>query len=366
MKVPPFPDVWVAESARVADRLFGRPAKPLSGLVREMSEIYTRRREGISAATSPDVLQARLRFFFPRDFMKVVYPLAELHAQALLPKGRTWRILDLGAGIGTSTLGAAHFAAEMDVAERFEVDAYDLISDALKAFAELAPRAALPISLRRHAGDVQKRAMGERYDLILLGLVLNELRPEDALALVRSLRANLAPGGVLLILEPALRTTTRRLMELRSELLSEWSVLGPCLHQKVCPMLARAKDWCHEERAFTLPDELASVAKDAGLRWETSTFAYLALGTAPPSPPTHRLRVVSGRLKTKGKLELVGCGREGELTRWMRLDRHESEENAAFGDARRGDLLSFEPARAGRVQASDRVKRWGLETSRRD
>jgi hypothetical protein len=62
-------------------------------------------------------------------------------------------------------------------------------------------------------------------------------------------------------------------------------------------------------------------------------------------------RVVSAPLVTKGKREWFLCGdamTNGELrsgsTKAMRLDRERAPHNAAWDEARRGDILAFDPA----------------------
>jgi hypothetical protein len=58
------------------------------------------------------------------------------------------------------------------------------------------------------------------------------------------------------------------------------------------------------------------------------------------------LRVVSERFVTKGKEEAFVCGElslaEGRV-RAMRLDRDESEVNAAWNELSRGDVVAIEP-----------------------
>ena len=118
-------------------------------------------------------------------------------------------------------------------------------------------------------------------------------------------------------------------------------------------MLVREHDWCHEDLSVDLPDWLVPIARAAGLRFQGLTFSYLVLrrdgaSLASLHAAPSLLRDVSGVRRTKGKTERILCGRTAGMEaggglRAMRLDRAESESNAAWDEAERGDVLSFEP-----------------------
>ena len=61
----------------------------------------------------------------------------------------------------------------------------------------------------------------------------------------------LAPGGTIVIIEPALRETSRELLAVRDLLLSQTAqpaldVVAPCFWAGPCPALERERDWCHD------------------------------------------------------------------------------------------------------------------------
>src|SRR5262249_17307371 len=75
-------------------------------------------------------------------------------------------------------------------------------------------------------------------------------------------------------------------------------------------------------------------------------YSYLVLrttGVASTDPTLYR--IVSDRLRDKGRLRLYGCGPAGrhEL---VRLDRDASDANAALDDTERGDVIVVEGTRA--------------------
>lgn len=386
---PPFPlavsDTWAEVAARVGDRVFGKLPRPLWELVAIVSDAYNRERETLLGVTtsSSDGLQARLRFYLPRDSAKILSPLGELARAELLPK-RRWRVLDLGAGLGTTTLGAARVADHLGV-PGLDVLALDRDARALGAFAELAKEhealGIAPITLETRALDVTRLSDLREgpFDLVLAGLVLNELDLEARHRVIQSVAPLLAPEGAFVILEPALREITRDLHVLRdridaaaddrsasdatsgelaresnrgdvgaastettsSQAGSAWNVFAPCLRRGSCPMLETERDWCHEDEPFALPPKLAAVARHASLRFERLTYAYLTLrkdGRTLRDFVGDARRVVSMPLVSKGKRELLVCDDAGR-TLLRRLDREASEANADFGDSYRGDVL---------------------------
>jgi SAM-dependent methyltransferase len=336
----------------VSDEVFARA-------VAELSRVYTRAREDIErVASSKWAMAARLRFFLPRDLLKVVGPLAALERAGALPSGPEWRVLDLGAGLGATSLGVACFAARTGAAERLSVVAVDRDAGALTEMKALAAEARglglAPIRLETRRLDLAsaEARRGGPYDLVVVGLALNEGQRGSA-ALLRELAAVLAPGGALVVLEPALRVTTRALQRVRDELALGGPpyVFWPCPHAAPCPMLANERDWCHAELPVELPPPLAALAEGAGLRDEKLTYAGLVLRNEPGTelalaPQEGALRLVSALLPSKGKVEAIGCAPSGQLVRLMRLDRHAAAPNAGLDEARRGDALELAGAEA--------------------
>lgn len=386
---PPFPlavsDTWAEVAARVGDRVFGKLPRPLWELVAIVSDAYNRERETLLGVTtsSSDGLQARLRFYLPRDSAKILSPLGELARADLLPK-RRWRVLDLGAGLGTTTLGAARVARHLGV-PGLDVLALDRDARALDAFVEIAKEhealGVAPIALNARALDVTRLSDLREgpFDLVLAGLVLNELDLETRQRVIESVAPLLAPDGAFVILEPALREITRGLHVLRDRIdagasaidaatdattdavtRSSWNVFAPCLRRGPCPMLETERDWCHEDEPFALPPKLAAVARDASLRFERLTYAYLTLRkdgrTLRDFVGEDARRVVSMPLVSKGKRELLVCDDAGR-TLLRRLEREASDANADFGDSYRGDVLqvSLEETRVRKDRVVKRV-----------
>ncbi|HEY8431916.1 MAG TPA: hypothetical protein VIL20_26245, partial [Sandaracinaceae bacterium] len=200
---------WIELVNELAPRVLGRDDRTGSALaaqVAHLSEIYTRERSALGLAARDAA--ARLRFFFLRDLPKIEGPLAELAAVGALPRGETWRLLDVGAGLGTSILGAAALAMRAG-ARRVEVTVLERDAGALDVMGRLAERAAAeglvpPIDIDPRRVDLESVELSSlpRVDLVLVGLTLNELfadrseadRLDAREAVLRDLAARLDEG----------------------------------------------------------------------------------------------------------------------------------------------------------------------------
>lgn len=379
-KLPePLDPTWLDTLNEVARKLrlgpFDDPRLPQH--VSAMAAVYNDdKMPGLRA--SRDQLSARLHFWFPRDVPKVAGAVRELVAMGALRLGdKPLKVLDLGAGLGASHRGLARALAAGAPGKRgtLEVLAIDDDREALRIAASIAeqrPReGAVEIRLKTEERSIHGRNPRGRYDVVIIGQAISELdldKPEpervelNTERIVTLARDCLEPNGVLVIVEPALRTRARHLQRIRGAVIARGlHVIAPCLHHGRCPLLGREGDWCHEDLPVDLPEFLVPTAKRAGLRWEGLTYSYLLLARAPLNltgalaPATNRERAVSGLLITKGKRELVLCGDplRGAVSdddalgphgaRVGRLDRSRSEHNERLDTLGRGDIVTLGP-----------------------
>jgi ribosomal protein RSM22 (predicted rRNA methylase) len=304
----------------------------------ERSRRYTSERDQLAARpTDPAAdLAARAVFFTLCDAPKIAIPLAELANRGLLP-ARALRIVDVGAGCGALSIGIAAFVTDRPLDFTLLDRDTDALAIAKRALARIAPDARVVT----RGLDLVRDSTLPPADFVVLGSVLNELPPAARLPLITRALAAIADDGAVIIIEPALRETARALHQLRDAVLAARlaHVFAPCTRAIApCPMLADERDWCHEDRAVTLPPRTAELARVTHLRDDGLKFSYLVLRRAPAPMGDHAWRVVSPPRAPKGKLELDGCSDAG-LVQLRLLRRHRSDANRAFERAVRGDII---------------------------
>jgi ribosomal protein RSM22 (predicted rRNA methylase) len=232
--------------------------------------------------------------------------------------------------------------------------AADRSARALAAARDLASRAGERLATREwnpaRGRPLAELASGRRFDLVTMGHALNELfRGESAAerraALLEEALSLLAPGGSLVVIEPALRETSRALLSVRDLLVARGvPVRAPCLYRGPCPALARETDWCHAERPIEPPPLVVGIGRRAGLRKEAVKMSTLVLAPRsegwPEPPPGRVFRIVSEPLPSKGRLRYMGCGPEGRLGLALQA-KHLSERNRRFERLARGDVVEL-------------------------
>jgi ribosomal protein RSM22 (predicted rRNA methylase) len=168
---------------------------------------------------------------------------------------------------------------------------------------------------------------------------------ERRAALLEEAAALLAPGGSLVVVEPALRDTSRGLLAVRDLLVERgFTIRAPCLFRGACPALRREGDWCHAERPIEPPPLVGAIARAAGLRREAVKMSYLVVaprGEAWAAPPPGRIfRIVSEPLPSKGRLRYMACGPEGRMGLALQ-EKHVGPGNRAFEGLLRGDVVAL-------------------------
>jgi hypothetical protein len=349
------------------------PDRDLARAVERLSDLYTTGRGSLAREQADAAhLQAKREYFLASDAPKVALALDECAARsdafARIATLDTVRAVDLGAGVGATSVGFLAWLAGVRAARgimapvRVELHAIELGEPAARALEANAKTAAAAIgatlALKIEARDF-RRFTPPACDLILCQTAINELlvgvdHERETVQMVSSWSRS-APT---LVIEPALKLTTRALMSLRDAILALAGghggahVVAPCPHQHPCPMRACDGDWCHEARRIEPTPRVAAIDRIVGRRDERALFAFLATapGEPPPSLSPGIVRLVTETLGSRGKTERVVCRGDGELRLMRLLDREVRDGNRAFLDAERGSVLAIEP-----LPANDRI-----------
>lgn len=319
--------------------------------------------------------RAYLTYYLPVNLAKVQALLEEMPATTFATADRrgTFRILDLGSGPGTTALAALDWVSRHPTLQSAEVEVVSL-DRSERAIAEgrrlweayarkIPPTRARLMTVR---GDLEgggfdtiSKTLGQSdlqgyFDLIVMGNCLNELfrAAGDPIRkradLIRAAAPLLAPTGTVMIIEPALRDTSRNLHLVRNDLLGQaeppLGVYSPCLHDRPCPALVKDTDWCHEERPWNPPAFIQAIDQEVRFIKDALKFSYLLLRKdreriAPDVPEI--FRVVSELRVMKGEKRAWLCNQTGR-PEVGRLDRLQSPSNAAVDDWHRGAIVRID------------------------
>jgi len=291
-------------------------------------------------------LAARAAFFTIADSMKIAIPLGELINRGALPAARPLRVIDLGAGCGAMSLGLIETLARFGAPPALTITAIDRDAPALAiataAVRSLATVRGIEVEFTARTDDATGAKLAA-CDLVVMGTLLNELAPAARQALVERALAAVGDDGAVILIEPALRETSRALHELRDAIITRGSghVFAPCTRANApCPALANPNDWCHEDRVLKLPPRTAELARLTHLRDDGMKFSYLVLRRQPLAvvEGPGAWRIVSPPRSPKGKHEITGCGDVGWMTLRL-LRKHRTDGNRDLERADRGDVV---------------------------
>jgi ribosomal protein RSM22 (predicted rRNA methylase) len=339
----------------------------LEGAAAQLSDHFTvaRPEAFVEYASKPATLAAYGLLFFPQTFARVSRVLQECRALGALlpppPAGQPappFRLLDLGSGAGASTLAAALLLPDRPVA----LHAVDHAPAALQALQQLFAdcRALWPAAtLTTRPGDLRTDGLPGAFDLILASFVLNESFPDPAdppaERWVQQQLARLAPGGLLVILEPAGTATCNRLQRLRDRIAGsrEYTIVAPCPHAQPCPLLASGNGFCHDVRSWSVPDSVNRMNRRLQRAVHTLKYGFLVLQRTPagtmdaPAPATElRARLAGPMSRDKGRLATYGCCSDGSLRKIELMTRHLTREELNHLIAQeRGDRLLLKQPR---------------------
>jgi SAM-dependent methyltransferase len=272
-------------------------------------------------------------------YLLLYWPVSYAQARAVFDEigGASGAVLDVGSGPGPMALAALDAGAAT-------ARAVDRIPAALAVARSLAIAAGTSLAIE--SWEPGRPLSGGAYDLVIAGHLLNELFGDDIdrrLNLVMDLLGRVRPDGYLVLVEPALRETSRALLEVRDRVVVRGvSVRAPCLFRGPCPALVRVGDWCHADHRWSPPPLIAELAEAAHLHRDALKMTYLVLQPTPTpwaEPPAGRVfRIVSEPLPEKGKHRFVGCGPEGRFPLVL-ADKHLRDGNRSFVALERGDIV---------------------------
>ena len=253
------------------------------------------------------------------------------------------RMLDLGAGTGEFSQGVAT-ALLSEFSGPLDLHLVDRSAGALSHAINAAKDPRLFISVTRATLPEERPFLPGSFDIVTMAncLAENDHRDESFAGLLEEVSNTLRPGGILLLVEPADKRSSRTLLSLGDLLLSRHfplTLLAPCPGGRTasCPALAHPDDWCHEDRPADFSETLLKMADSLGHIKDALKMTYLLFGQ-DGAPFPSALRLVSPLHKEKGFFSGDFC----DGNHWWRirlLNRNRSDLTRSFTRLHRGETI---------------------------
>jgi ribosomal protein RSM22 (predicted rRNA methylase) len=330
----PAPSRWI----ELPDDLYASVTRALASMpparwareAQALSERYRAPREAAASALATGRPQALgyLAMMLPATYAQLRGAMAATAAR--IPHWQPRSLLDLGSGPGGALWAAAAQWPSLRTLTAWEREPafVELGRELARGSAAAAVREARweRVDLRQMPGAAQ------RYDLVVIGHVLNELSPELQRAVVAAAWQRTA--GLLLIVEPGTSAAFPVVRAARDQLLAEGArTIAPCAHDAPCPLV---NDWCHFPQRLTRPD-FQRYARGAPSQWEDAKYCYAALATFGPDAPIWA-RIIREPTSNKAYAEIKTSTHDG-ITTYRALKRHREAYRAMRDLAWGGPLL---------------------------
>ena len=306
-------------------KLHGLPRDDITARAAQISRTYRDGGNSRAIATPSDALAYAL-VRMPATYAAVAACLSALVEAR--PDFAPKSLLDVGAGPGTASWGAAETFASLQSFMLLDINAalQKLALDLAREHARLTA-----MTCRRDAGALDEV---EPADLVIASYLIGEVGEAERRGLAERLWAK--TRDTLLVVEPGTPDGFRRIVALRAQLIAAGAhVAAPCPHDHPCPL--QAPDWCH----FTqrLPRLRAHMQlKGAELPFEDEKFSYVVLTRVPVTQRYSRLlaQPVVSKVEVSAKL----CTTDG-----LQIAKVPHRDKTAYAKARRwrwGDAVMEE------------------------
>ncbi len=333
-------------------------------IVSQITEGLTTHRDTFLASgylKQKKIREAYALYYMTTNLLKIVQPLREISHSHFFEHSSSLRVLDLGTGIGAAAWGALTYFLKEKKNCRPEIMLTDSLGENLFE-AEDFSRHFIP----RLSGVMPKLSFAKfnlwkpneipeaikkqaPFHLILMMNVLNELDEANDQAIHESVMSLLDANGAIIIIEPATRLESRRLLRFRDMAVTLGATIySPCTRQADCPALIKDDDWCHTDVAWMRPKFIEAIDDIVGTLRLSLKYSYIILRKdeltlSKMFDQKNLYRIVSERFNEKGRIRSILCGENGRYEHVINK-RDLSSYNKDFTEIQRYDLVSLEEA----------------------
>lgn len=263
------------------------------------------------------------------------------------PDFRPRKLLDFGSGPGTSSWAASQIWPSIN--RYLLVEPSESMTDISIQLLE-----GFPVERRRFLHQGHRST----YDLVVCSFSLSDLENDNSRRIhLRSLWEHVAPGGMIVLIEPGnpfgfkiIRQSRTLLLDIAEEG-DKYSpkILAPCPHIHQCPMAN--KSWCHFIQRVELSYNLTP-QQYRNKNWKNSKFSYLVVskGDVPeieldedhPNKGLKWSRLIRQPLKRGGHVIIDSCNPDGQASRRIVSKKHGKDIYTAARKSTWGDLFYFD------------------------
>jgi ribosomal protein RSM22 (predicted rRNA methylase) len=334
-----------------------------AALVSRISEGLTKSRHTFLASDylkDKKISEAYLLYYMTTNLLKVIQPLRELACSNFF-EGESLKVLDLGTGTGAAVCGILGYLHEekknilldmtlSDFLEENLGEAKIFLSDYIGLMALMRPILSFSKFDLQKPHEIPGKIKSEApYHLITMMNVLNELDEKQDSFLLGMLVSLLDEHGAIILIEPATRLESRRLLRFRDMAVTNGiTIFSPCTRQEGCPSLINGDDWCHTEVDWKRPAFIEAIDDLTGNLRLSLKSTYIILRkdgiTLGNSLRQNNLyRVVSKRFDEKGRVRAFLCGTDGR-DEYILNKRDLSDANKDFSEIERYDVVRVNEA----------------------
>jgi ribosomal protein RSM22 (predicted rRNA methylase) len=279
---------------------------------------------------------AYLGLRIPATYAQIYSALLQL--QEVIPEWKPKSVLDLGSGPGTGVWATKNVWPGIEKANCIDNEGYFLTIGR-----ELFAKTKLSVDIAWDADSLRSDfgSKNNKYDLVILANVLNELESEEQQKTVA--RAFTQCSGVMIIIEPGTPHGTKVVESAYQNFDNKCFILAPYMENTFIP----GKDhWIHFPQRFIRPEfqrRIRQHMRTSNLMasdWEETKYSYIALSKIAPKTQAWG-RVISPVKKQKAWFDLTVLTKKG-IEKLQVLKRHKEHYNLAK-NLKWGDITEKNP-----------------------